>query len=301
MYIYNLRKVIHYFSYVCLLVLFLFFKIIGKKNSSGLTAFIFALIGPYTKYHDRAIKNIKFVWPRIIDNKLKIILSGMWSNIGRNFGEFIFLDNYKPLEDINTKIVGKKILKRISLMNKKKNKGIIFFSAHYGNWELAPVVINSMGLEVLTIYRKSNNKYINNLIQKVRENYSCYTPKGDLGAKQSFLWLRKGKSLALAMDQKLNEGKPIKFLGKDSFTASAIAELAIRMNLDIVPIKVSREKFSNKITFYNKIKNPPRNLSHQNKVVFILEQVNDTLSNWIKEKPEQWLWIHRRWKKSLYD
>ena len=57
---------------------------------------------------------------------------------------------------------------------------------------------------------------------------------------KSFLWLRKGKDLALLMDQKLNEGIDINFLGKPSKTATAIAELAIRLNLDIVPIKLLR-------------------------------------------------------------
>ena len=66
--------------------------------------------------------------------------------------------------------------------------------------------------------------------------------------------VKKGKSLALLMDQKLNEGLSIDFLGKPANTASFIADIAIRMNLDIVPIKFSRDiNDHNIITFYKKL------------------------------------------------
>lgn len=276
-------------------------KIFGKKNSSTFSSFIFCIFGPLTKYHSRAKVNIKYVWPHLNNNKIEKILSKMWSNIGRNFGEFFFLRGYNPLEDKNTKIYGREIVDKVLTYSKTKKKGVIFFSAHYGNWELAPIVLATLGFEVLTIYRKSNNNYINNLIQSVRETFATYTPKGDLGAKKSFFWLRKGKCLALAMDQKLNEGNIVKLLGKNSFTASAIAELAIRMDLDIVPIRILREDFFNKIKFYDKLKKPKKKLCHEKKVFFILNQVNNLLTEWITDKPEQWYWIHRRWEKYLYD
>ena len=125
--------------------------------------------------------------------------------------------------------------------------------------------------------------------------------KGDIGAKKSFIWLRNGKSLAVLMDQKLNEGPSIDFLGKPAYTASFIAELALRMDLDIVPIKFSRDTNNqNVITFYNKINMPKNNLNKNTKINFILEQINATMSKWIINQPEHWLWIHRRWQKDLY-
>ena len=100
------------------------------------------------------------------------------------------------------------------------------------------------------------------------------------------------------MDQKLNEGISVNFLGKPANTATAIAELAIRMDLDIIPIKLSRTKSNgHRITFLKKIASPKKKSSHEEKVRFILLKINDLLSNWITNDPTQWLWIHRRWKK----
>ena len=146
----------------------------------------------------------------------------------------------------NTKIFfGFNYAKTLVLKNKKKKKGNHFFSAHFGNWEIGPYVINKLNTELMGIYRKSNNFYVDKLIQKYRNKKTTYVPKGDLGAKKSFMVKKEG--LALLMDQKLNEGVNINFLGKPAKTATAIAELAIRMNLDIVPIKLLRINNGHKI------------------------------------------------------
>ena len=103
------------------------------------------------------------------------------------------------------------------------------------------------------------------------------------------------------MDQKLNEGPEINFLGKPAPTASFIAEIAIKMDLDIIPIKFSRdENFQNKITFFEKIKIPNKKIYHDKRVNIILSEINEIISDWILNKPDEWLWIHRRWRKEKY-
>ena len=295
------KKVIDFFVGIILFLVFFLLKVIGKKNASNICAFLFSKIGPFTKFENIAEKNILYVWPHKSNSYIKKITQKMWKNIGRNFGELVHLKNYKPLNCNETKIIGLKKIENVLLRNKKKKKGIIFFSAHFGNWELGPIIINNLNLNPLCLYRKSNNKFVEYLLQSVRASNGNYAPKGDIGAKKSFLWLRKGKSLAILMDQKLNEGPSVNFLGKPAPTASFIAEMAIRMKLDIIPIKFSRNKKNqNIITFYKKTNSPKNNLTREKKIEFILNQVNNTMSEWIKTQPEFWLWIHRRWSKDLY-
>ena len=295
------KNVIDFFIGITLFIVFFLLKVIGKKNASDICAILFSKIGPFTKFERIAEKNILYVWPDKSNSYVKRITKKMWKSIGRNFGELVHLKNYKPINCKETKIIGLKKIERIILQNKKNKKGIIFFSAHYGNWELGPIIINNLNLKPLCLYRKSNNKLVEYLLQNIRAPNATYAPKGDMGAKKSFLWLRKGKSLAVLMDQKLNEGPSVNFLGKPASTASFIAEMAIRMKLDIIPIKFSRNKKNqNIITFYNKTISPKNNLTREKKVEFILNQVNNTMSEWIKAQPEYWLWIHRRWAKDLY-
>jgi len=296
-----IRLILNSLSCMLLNFIFLFFKIIGKKYALIVGCFIFALIGPLTKLNVRAKKNLKYVWPKITQNKLDNICKNMWKNLGKNFAEFIFLKNYDPIKCKKTQIIGFNYAKSLVERNRNKKKGVIFFSAHHGNWEIGPYIIRKLDVDLMGIYRKSNNICIDKLIQKYRNKDTVYVPKGDIGAKKSYLWLRKGKSLALLMDQKLNEGISVNFLGKSAYTATAIAELAIRMDLDIIPIKLLRTKnFGHKITFLEKLPKPKKKLSHEKKVKYILEKVNDHLTSWILKNPEQWLWIHRRWNKKIY-
>ena len=295
------KKVYDFFIGIILFIAFLLLKVIGKKSASDICAFLFSKIGPFTKFENIARSNILYVWPHKRNNYVRKITKKMWKNIGRNFGELVHLKNYKPINCNETKVIGLKKIENIILRNKNKKKGMIFFSAHFGNWELGPAIINNLNLNPLCLYRKSNNRFVEYLLQNIRASNASYAPKGDIGAKKSFLWLRKGKSLAMLMDQKLNEGPLVDFLGRPASTASFIAEMAIRMKLDIIPIKFSRNKKNqNVITFYNKTIFPKNNLSKEKKIEFILKQINNTMSEWIKAQPEYWLWIHRRWAKDLY-
>ena len=295
------KIIIDFFVGAILFVIFCILKILGKTISSSSCASIFSLFGRLTKFEKIAKKNILYVWPKKNNSEIKQITYKMWRNIGRNFGELVHLKNYDPLNCSKTRIINLEEVKHLISQNNKKKRGIVFFSAHFGNWELGPIIIKKLGLDPLCVYRKSNNKFVELLIQSIRKKNGSYAPKGDIGAKKSFLWLRKGKSLALLMDQKLNEGPIIDFLGKPAFTASFIAEIALRMNLDIVPIKFSRDiNNENIITFYKKINMPQSSLSKNKKINFILKQINNTMSQWIINDPEYWLWIHRRWHKNLY-
>ena len=296
-----INKFLGYMIYFFLRAAYFFLKAVGKKKARYIISKIFAVIGPFTKFNKRASYNINYIWPKLSEKKKQNILLRMWETLGVNIGEFIFLGKYDPFLCKETKVVGKRLIEKIIKENQKKNKGIIFFSAHFGSWEKIPIVLNKLGLEILSIYRKSNNNLIDKFIQNIRSDFGNYTPKGDKGAKKIFLWLRKGKSVALLMDQKLNEGVKVNFLNKPAYTATAIAELAIRMNLDIVPIKIIRKSAnSTEIVFFNKIKLPKGKTEHQKKVRMILESINLQISSWIKKNPEQWLWIHRRWHKSMY-
>ncbi len=290
--------------FLSIAVLFSFFilRIIGSKNSSNLCSIIIKTFGPLTKYQNRAKINLNLIFPKISVYKKNKILSGMWDNIGRNIGELVHLNNFDPYQEgTSNEIQGQDILKKIIKKNNLANKGIIFFSAHIANWEVGPLTLTKKYLRPLCIYRRSNNIFLEKIIQSMRKNIADYAPKGSYGAKKIFSTLKKGNSIAILIDQKLNEGIPVDFLGIPAHTAPAIAQLAIKYKLDLVPVRFERKaamKF--KITYYKPLKFPPINLSHEKKIYYLLKSINNTISQWIIDKPEQWLWIHRRWPNKYY-
>ena len=272
------------------------FALMKPKSASKLGGKLGRLIGPLTKLHGIAKKNIKETLK--INNKKeeRKILSAMWSNLGNNLGEFIHLHKFNPYTSKETIVIGKEILDKSIKKAKANNKGLLLVSGHIGNWELGALSLKHSGLEPVCVYRAANNPYIEKIIQYGRRDMADFVPKGDKGAKKIFSYLRKGRPVAMLVVQKLNEGPLITFLGKKARTAPAVAELALRLNIEVIPVRFKRNSnMSFSISFEKSIKIPSNRYTHPVRVKMLLRSINIVLEKWIKENPEQWLWVHKRW------
>jgi KDO2-lipid IV(A) lauroyltransferase len=115
------------------------------------------------------------------------------------------------------------------------------------------------------------------------------------GAREIVTALKGGAAIAMLMDQKLNEGLPVPFFGRPAMTAPAIAQFALKFRCPVYPARAERLGGSRiRVTVL-----PPldiRETGDKEADIFkILTDINMLLESWIRERPEQWLWIHRRW------
>ena len=120
-------------------------------------------------------------------------------------------------------------------------------------------------------------------------------PKGPKGSIKMLRALKEGHSLAMLVDQKMNDGIAVPFFGRDAMTAPAIAEFALRYDMPLIPARVIRTQGAHfKATIY-----PPLTCKKtgdtEKDVLTIMTTVNATLESWIRENPEQWFWVHKRW------
>ena len=280
----------------------LFCKLLGINYASSLGGQLAKFFGPFTILDKRATNNLKKVFPQADKTKLTQIRLGMWENLGRTLAELAFANKLNPYK--NKGINSYKNKPRFSIIGEKyiddlnnNNRGAILFSAHIGNWEICPLITTRKNLETTSIYRHANNPINERVIQWLRKGICHYAPKGPTGAKTIFKVLRNKQYAAVLADQKLNEGKLINFLGHPAKTATAIAELSIKLSLPIVPVHVIRVKGPTfKYVAEKPIKMPSKKLDHEEKVLYILNRVNEIMGKWILNNPEQWLWIHNRWQ-----
>jgi len=276
-------------------------RIIGIDLASNLGSLIFKLIGPMTKFDSRAKENINKIFPNLDINSQRKIKREMWDNLGRNIGEFVFANKLNPYDTKNINSIKNKprfIIEGEDYLNEvyKTKKGVIFFSAHIANWEICPLILSARDLKVTSIYRHANNPISEKIIQWLRRGISYYAPKGPSGAKTLFKVLRNNEYAAILADQKLNEGKLIQFLSHPAKTATAIAELSLKLSIPIVPIHLERIKGAKfKYIIEKPIYNNKNNANHNEELNLLLEKINDIISKWIIKNPSQWLWIHNRW------
>jgi len=170
-------KIIKYFfEFISIISLFCIFKLVGLKNASRLGDILGRSIGPFFRSKKITKQNIRTGLGNLNEKEENKIIKSMWSNIGRTFAEYVFLKDFKFNKVNHMKIIGKNFLDLI----KKDDKPVIFYSAHFANFELMAMELDKSGIKCAAIYRPLNNFFLNPLMEYFRMKYICPTqiPKG---------------------------------------------------------------------------------------------------------------------------
>lgn len=265
-----------------------FFRLLPQASASNLGGALIRRIGPRLGVSKTARKNLELAFPEKSRAAREEILRGMWDNLGRVMGEYPHLHRIarqvefqgaEQLEDAN-----------------RSRSAPIFFSAHLANWEINAICAKQRGLPLHLVYRKPNNPGVDSLLRHARNSGAAsYIEKGAAGARQIVSLIRKREAVGVLMDQKLNEGLPVPFFGHDAMTAPAMAHFALQFKCPLYPCRVERLQGTQfRVTLYPKLAIEPSG-DREADTLRILTEVNAIMEGWIRERPEQWLWIHHRW------
>ncbi len=249
-------------------------------------------IGPRLGVTKRARANLREALPELGDAARHAVIRGMWDNLGRVAFEYPHLRRirvFAPGGRVETR--GLEHLDRAIAAK----RSVIMFSGHLGNWEIAALAGGQYGIDVAQIYRAANNPIVDRMVARLRGNQGELIPKGAVASRRAVAALRRGGHLSLLADQKLNDGIPVPFFGRDAMTAPALAVLALRFDCDVLPVRVERLQGARfRLTVYPPLAKPQSG-DRDADVAALMLDVNRTLEAWIRERPEQWFWLHRRW------
>lgn len=291
-----LQRVLYVFEAGAFLGMMGLFKLIGLDAASALGGFVARSVGPRISVSNRARENLKRAMPELDAAARERIIYAMWDNLGRTFGEYPHLDKFKAfVPNGRLDVEGAEIADAA----RAKGKGILLLSGHFGNWELMPKPMRDRGYSGGEVYRAANNPYVDAWLVKQRSTniFPDQVAKGADGARKIINILRRGDALGMLVDQKMNDGLPIPFFGRDAMTPTAPAGLAMKYGAAIVPAAIVRTKGARfKVKVYPEIEVPKTN-DRLADAVEILTRINRFLEERIREKPENWLWLHRRWPK----
>jgi KDO2-lipid IV(A) lauroyltransferase len=287
-------KIIKYFiQSIFIYLFFIIIKIIGLNLSRKFFSFLFNFVGPYIKSEQIINNNLEKFLGSQNENIKKDIKTKMWANYGKTFVEYLFLDKFKKTNS-HIKIEGEEILNKI----KNNNKPVIFVSGHFANFELMSMELTKRNINLATIYRPLNNFFLNPFMEYLRKKYICKNQikKGLLGVKDSIHYIKNNFSIALMIDQRVGEGKKLPFFEHLALTTTMPAQLALKFNLDIVPIYITRKNNDNfEIKIYEPIKMLKDNDIETSKLNMSIK-LNKILEEMITKDAGQWIWTHNRWK-----
>ena len=287
-------KKIKYIFEALIIYFFLFIiKLLGLDLSRKLFSFIFKNIGFLVKSKKVVNSNLEKILGNIGNLEKINIHEKMWSNYGKTFVEYMFLNKFKN-ENIHIKIKGEELITKI----KNKNKPVVFVSGHFANYELMSMELVKRGINLATIYRPLNNFLVNPFMEYVRRKNVCkhQIKKGFAGIRDAVNYVNKNFSIALMIDQRVSEGERLEFFNKKALTTTLPAQLALKYKCDIFPVYISREKSSNFVMeIYEPISINNLENNEINKIN-ISNLLNKSLEKMILRDPSQWILTHNRWK-----
>ena len=276
-------------EYALLCLLLIAFRSLPLDIASFMGGFMARAVGPLLPAHRIATRNISLAFPDMDVPTRRRTLARMWDNLGRVIAEEAHLATDRLYSRL--KLVGGQNLPQ-------PGKQVLFFSGHIGNWELLSPIVYRNHIPTTLIYRKVNNPLIDALVLRLRETQAHgLLPKGPAGAVKLVRSIKAGDSIAMLIDQKMNEGISIPFFGHEVMTAPAIAEFSLRYHIPIIPARVIRTHGCHfTATIYPALDYTPTGDTPKD-VKAIMTQINTMLESWVREHPDQWFWVHRRWQK----
>lgn len=264
-------------------------RLLPLDAASSLGAAILRRVGPLLGPHRIARRNLERAFPERSPSEIATILDGMWANLGRTAGEFAHLPTLVRELDDRVEVLGGDIAARFA----RDGGPAIFISGHFANWEVFGIAAARHGIPLDMIYRAPNNPLLRGVFDSRKPHPDTrLIAKGSDGARQVMRSLRDRRFLGLLIDQKLNDGIEARFFGRPAMTAPAFAQLARRFACPIVPVHIERlDGVRFRITVCEPFVPDP-----EADVPALVQRYNDLLESWVREHPEQWFWVHRRWR-----
>jgi Kdo2-lipid IVA lauroyltransferase/acyltransferase len=271
-------------------------RMLRPVSASNLGGFVARTIGPWLPVSGVADSNLRHAMPELDAAARRRIIQGVWDNLGRTAAE---LPNLALLQR-TTEGPGWECDDDTELRRLQASGGpAILFSGHLANWEIGFSVAATLGLRVSWFYRAASNPAVDRLLQTLRRDATgadvAMFAKGAPGARAAMAHLRRGGVLGMLIDQKLNEGIAVPFFGRNAMTTPALAQFALRLRCAVVPIHPVRLGPAR----FRVVCEPPMTLPDTGDrtadVRALTSAMNRILEGWIREQPDSWLWLHRRW------
>jgi Kdo2-lipid IVA lauroyltransferase/acyltransferase len=179
----------------------------------------------------------------------------------------------------------------------KKGGGVIYLTAHLGNWELMALVQAIQGYPIHVVARPIENPYLDDLLFRLRIRWGNQVIRKSGALREVLRLLKAGETVGFLLDQNvaLHQGVFVNFFGKPACTHKTVALLAAKTGAAVLPAFTFREGSRHRIVVEPAIP-LDRTEDVERDIVSNTQKFTAVIENYVRRHPEQWLWVHRRWK-----
>jgi Kdo2-lipid IVA lauroyltransferase/acyltransferase len=258
-------------------------------------------VGPLLPENRIGRGNLTAAFPEKSAAEIDTILRGVWDNLGRIAAEFAHLDRLSDFDPWHPERPSRIEARQADLDRffkvLEQQKPAIVFGAHFGNWELPAVCAAACKLKTAVLYRRPNNPAIDKWLHDTRAAaMGTLIPTGLDAPMKLADALERGVHVGMLVDQYYSRGVDVTFFGRRTKANPLLARLARHFDCPIHGLRVVRlpgHRFRAELT--ERVE-PIRDPEGQVDIAGTTQAVTSVIEGWIREYPEQWLWLHRRWR-----
>ena len=270
-------------------------------KTANLFGRIAGLIGPALREQRIGRANLTAAFPEKSPEEIEKILAGVWDNLGRIGAEFAHIDNIWDYNEAAPNPQGRiEISPRTHYLFhhlRLDGKPALIFTSHLANWELPALAAVAHGLDAAILYRRPNSAAADRAIRETRETkMGTLIPAGRDAPFRLADALQKGQHVAMLVDQYLTGGVEVTFFGRKTRANPMLARLLRQIECPVHGVRIVRlpgNRFRAELT--EEIP-PVRDTDGKIDVQGTTQKITSVVEDWVREHPEQWLWLHRRWR-----
>ncbi len=268
--------------------------------SGAAGAWLLRKLGPRLKGHRVARANLRAAYPGKDAGEIEQILLGMWSNLGRvaaEYGHLARLWDYDPDRARPGRVVLDESSRRHFLKLRDDKGPFLTFGGHLANWELLTWAAGSYRGESAIVYRAPKIGGLARELDRIRaRSLATLIPADSSAMLKVKAALDRRAAIGLLVDEHSARGIDVQFFGRTCKVNPALAQFARHFECPIHGVRITRLRGSRfRFEIMDPLK-PPRDEAGKIDVAATMQMVTSTIEAWIREHPEQWLWLMRRWR-----
>jgi KDO2-lipid IV(A) lauroyltransferase len=240
--------------------------------------------------------NLSLALPELPHNEKKQILRGVYRHLAWQMVEFCRMPGYTPE---NTRATIRTEGLEHYLAARARGRGVLVLTGHLGAWELSSYYHSLMGYPMGMVIRRLDNRLLDEYVNGIRCLHGNKVLHKDDFARGLLIAMRGGETVGILMDTNMTppQGVFVPFFGRMACTASGLARVALRTGAAVLPGFMLWEPSEKKyVLHFGPEIEFARSADAEADVLAATAQCNQVLEAWIRRYPDQWLWIHRRWK-----
>lgn len=276
-------------------------RLMNPDRTADIAAWLMRTIGPLFKENRIGRENLTAAFPEKSAAEIDTILRGVWDNLGRMGVEFAHIDRLWDFDENDqnpnrrVSIPPDSVARFYQLA--QDGKPALVFASHLANWELPAICAATYKLDSAVLYRGQGVPAIDRWLRKTREaSMGTMIPTSLEAPLKIAEALERGAHVGMLVDQYFDRGVEVTFFGRKTLANPLLAWLAQRYKCPIHGthiVRLPNHHFRAELT--EEIK-PARDANGEIDVAGTTQIIMSTIEGWIREHPEQWLWLHRRWR-----